>query len=362
MFARTARVGASGPSRPAAHDTVNGAGLLVARLGLEKSRASNATVGGGYTDAAVARLITGAARLAASGPLLEGTDNAINRALVHVADLSLAESRAGLAAMGDVGGDGTAAALASGAAGLGAARPGVEGADDTVDGAAVRVAGLGVGKGRAGVATVLGVSDHSAAAILAASAAGLAASGPTGPSRHDTVDGAGAFVTGLRLASDAATSTAMGGSTSDGARTGLAARGAGLAALGPGTPGGLDAVDGAGLSVAFAGSAKSSAGLATVGSSHVHTAALGLESGATSLGALVVVGPGTDDAIHRARLFIAVLALRQDLANNATVGGRNNNATAASSVAGTARLGACGPRLPLGKHAVLWAGIGVAGA
>jgi hypothetical protein len=122
------------------------------------------------------------------------------------------------------------------------------------------------------------------------------------------------------LAQLSTANTAESSSSGDLARASLGAGGARLGALGPSDPTADDAIHRAGLLVAYASGLEARALLATVSDVDADAAALRLRAGAARLGAL---GPGAilaDDAIHRAGLLVARLALDKIVTVSTTVG------------------------------------------
>jgi len=163
------------------------------------------------------------ARLGAVIPLSPCRHDAVNGAGVAVACLGSAEHGAGLAAVSDAGGDGTGTALGASTAGEAAGRPGRPARYDAVDGASIRVAGAGLGKERAAVATVFGVSHNLATAALGAIATGEAAGRPCRECGHFAVDGARTVSAALLLGEHGAGDAAVGNSSGDGTGTRLGA-------------------------------------------------------------------------------------------------------------------------------------------
>jgi len=191
--------GASGPatsSTPSGHNTVNGASLRVARLGLLKSGARSASTRGfcdhvtstfAHTDATAATAQAPLSPL--GGEAISGrADFAVDRAALGVALALFDKRRARLAAEDGSTPYSTLAELAAGVAGLAALSPGAVIVDLAVGGALLCVAAVFFGVDATTLAAVHGIDNRMAAALLVAYATGGGALIETRPLAHATVD------------------------------------------------------------------------------------------------------------------------------------------------------------------------------
>jgi hypothetical protein len=101
----------------------------------------------------------------------------------------------------------------------------------------VGITSLGVTEIRANIAVVLGVSGDGPGARVLASATGLGARAPGGPSRHNAVNRAGARVASLAVSQSIASNATVGSSGGNSSGTSLGARLASLGAGAPSSPG-----------------------------------------------------------------------------------------------------------------------------
>jgi hypothetical protein len=194
---------------------VNRTRLDIAVLHLGQTRASDSAVGGCTGNATLAGLGPGTTGQRARAPLFPCGDDAVDRALVHVANLGLSEVRASNTAVGSVSDDLPGPVLRARAAGGGAGRPSRPRTNDTVNRAGVRIAANGLGKVRADSPHVHGTPNNTAGAGLGAGATGLGAGGPSRPSGHFAVYGAWAVRARLGLAQVRARLATMDGSRGD---------------------------------------------------------------------------------------------------------------------------------------------------
>lgn len=159
-------------------------------------------------DGAGARLLAAATRLAAGAVGAPAGDFAISRAGPTVAVLRLSEDGTGDTAVGGTSADSASAGLAASLASNGAFRPGLPVGDDAVAGARREVANAGLSGDTARHATVGSSDGDGELPGLRALATRLGASGPGVPSR-DAVDGAGVDVAFALLVLGSASDTAM---------------------------------------------------------------------------------------------------------------------------------------------------------
>jgi len=262
--------------------------------------------------------------------------------------LSLTEAGTGDTAVGSSSGDGAAAGLCAVTAGDAAFGPCGEGRDDAVDRASLLVAVLTLIKLRTDNTAVGSGSGDCAGTGLRPLAAGLGASGPCGPVGDDTVDGASLLVALLCFLEFRAGGAAVGSRCSDGASAGLGAGAAGLVANIPGGPFGDGAVDRAGVVVALAVLGEIGADLAAVGDVAGDGAAAGLGAGVTGVGAGVPCLPARDDAVDGAGIGVAVLGLLEAGADGATVLGSGADGAGTGLGAGSTGLSAAVP-FPKGR-------------
>jgi hypothetical protein len=100
--------------------------LGVALLLLDHVRALGSAVLGGLEQRARARVPATVALGVAGSEAVPASDDAVNGAVLFVADASFLQGGAGVATVGSVGDDGASALVGAGAAALGAGRPGTE--------------------------------------------------------------------------------------------------------------------------------------------------------------------------------------------------------------------------------------------
>lgn len=202
LSADAAGNGALGHGAPVGDLAVNGAGLGAAVTGLGEERALLSAVSDVAEDLAfvgLGALLLGAvfgASLGASGPFTPGSDDAVNGALVGFALFLLEEGRAGVATVFALPDDLAEAGAGADATGLGALGPAGPAGNPAVHGADADGARTCLFQGGAFLATIAGLGEDVASALLVTAAAGLVASGPGVPVFHDAVNGAGLDVAG----------------------------------------------------------------------------------------------------------------------------------------------------------------------
>lgn len=228
--------GGSGPSGPLGELAVDGASLGVALAAVGKLGADGATVVGELDNGTGASLLTSAAGLGAGTVSTPLADVAVDRALVDAALASLRHDGADTTAELGSSDEGALTRLASGAAGLGALGETAEGRSTAIDGASLGVASTGLGKGRAGLATVQSEDGPLAQSFLATAATGLGADAPGAELGYFAIDGAKSEVACGLLLKRRALDTTTGSFSDNVTEAGLFAATAGLGAEAVGTP------------------------------------------------------------------------------------------------------------------------------
>jgi len=225
----------------------------------------------------------------------------------------------------------------------------------------VKSAKLGLGKGRAGVAAVLGLDLDVAGTLLLGAeeagtrglaSAGLGARAPGRPARNHAVGGAGLFVALRVLDESTAGSATVVLGVDDGAAAPHLASAAGLVTAGVFTPVGKLAVNGAGSGLASLGSGEGGALLATHESLGGDGTSAGLGALATGVGAGGPGGPVSNNAVNGAKVRVALLHGVEGRASLAVAGVGGDNYTPARLGASAARLGASGEGRPGRNNAV----------
>jgi len=282
----------------------------------------------------------------------------VNRAVHGLAGLLVEEVGANNAASGSLAGDGALAEGSATTAGLGASGPLGPGRHDAVNGASASTAILGRGKGGgASLAAELGDAGDDASSGVGTSAASLGASTVGRPGGNDAINRAGVGVALLGLEEARALVATPDRVHSDLAGAGSGTGAASLGARAESRPGGSGAVNRTGASAASYNLTEHATGLAAVGSGGHLLAGTSLEASATSDTAGRVGSPGTGLAISRASVGVAALLGLGGVAVTAVVGLGDDVAYTDSS-AGTAGLGAGSPGGPFGHDAVHLFGVG----
>jgi len=340
-----AGLGAGRPRGPAIDHAVDGAGLRVAFLGLQQSRARGATMRRRHRHGAGLRLHTTTTRLGAGRPRGPAADGTPDGAGLGVADLRLGHGRAGDAAKSRLRGDRASAGLTASATGHGTGRPGGPGAHLTVDGARLGVArlrcdGLGASLVLAGRALRLAATGAGHGTRLNATAARLGARRP----RTRAPVWARLRVARLLLRQVGASGTAVRRRLGDGAGLPLHAATAHCRAGGPRGPATDGAIDGTRLRVAGLRLRQGRASSAAKGSIHHDRAGGHPHARAARLGAPRPRRPRGDGAVDGARSHVAVLSVDQARARVATVGRLHRDGTRLTLQATAARGRAGRPR------------------
>jgi hypothetical protein len=373
LIATAACLGAVGDARPAGQDTVDGAGVDVAVLGLGG--------GQGRVDAVAAELGVcspgpTAAGLGAGAPLIPTLMHARcagceggRSAEITVPGFGEDAGGAAIGGGGDDGGVpglGVDAACIGVAASIGPCRPGLLARDRGCFGrASLRVASLLLLLAvavRACNTTISRYGSGITPAVLSATSACDGARAPILPGTKDAVDGAELVLAAIGLdercldALDAAILIVYknGAGASDSTTT------AGLVAAGPDRKRAVGAVDRAVVRVAHASVEKSRA--ANTGVLHVRDdgAEAGLVTTATADVTVAKRSPAGEDTINGTGLVVAVGGLGGLRAGGATEGRIGGNAAGASLGAGAASLGAGSEVAVVSKHAGNRAGMSVA--
>lgn len=321
-----------------------------------------ATVGRFASDATGTLLVTTATGHGASAPGLPLVHDAVDGALVRVAAATLLEGTTGLAAVLGFTSDLASAGVSATAAKFAAGDPLSPGGYCAMNGAVLGEAFLLLGESGANVATVFGVSADLACTLLDALAAGFAALGPSSPFGDEAVDGAGTHVAVALFGEDLALASlaAVLGESLDLAVADLEAKAAVLGALAPNGVGTELAVDGAGGGAAGGSLTEGRALLADlVGLADDLTDAESASS-AAGLGAFGVGTEGADLAVDGAGLSVALASLLDGGAFVTTIGGLNNDLATTVLDTSAALLGAGTPDRPGGHLAVSGASFHVA--
>ena len=173
---------------------------------------------------------------------------------------------------------------------------------------------------------------------------------PRRPWRHDTVDRALVVVAAFLLGCSRAGYAAVKGAALDVTGAAVQPPTAGVRALAPLGPRAKHAVDGACSSFARLRFGQERAHVATKGRLRGDRARAALRAGSARLGARGPRGPGRCGAVHWARALVALLSLDERAARRATVRGFGDDAARACVRASSARRTAVAPWREGGSH------------
>jgi hypothetical protein len=319
---------------------------------LLRLRALDTTVGNVDLYSYGTRLHTGATGLVARRPELPFIF-AVHWAWVHVALVVRSMVIADLATVLHSSNDGPGAGADTATAKLGAgAVLCAPGSEHAVDWASVGVARLVLAGVTAGNTAVLGFRYNDAGTRLGTGSASGRAGGPGSPGRMDAVDGASESVAADGGSAGGAGNTVVGSRVDHRASLGLAA---GTTSLGAGSvsrPAGDLAVDGASKGAAASGGSASGAGSTVVGSRVDYRTSPGLGASAAGLGAGSVARPAGNLAVDGAAEEVAVGSGSASGAGSTTVGSGDDDGARLGLGASAAGLGAAAIARPTGKLAV----------